>query len=136
MPKLFKNLLVLLLPVCALVLELLPFSFPFVSTPGPNIRYKTATSYWAPFYVLNVSGPITLILTAALIIFAVICVFILKKGYKHLFTVSFVTAIMSLLAMLYSVFAWIDKFTIISVVIFLLLCGECLLVYFSYRKNN
>ncbi len=136
MSKLFKNIFVLLLPVCALVLELLPFSFPFVSVMGPNNRYKTSTSYWAPFYVMNVSGPITLILTVALIIFVVICGLILKKGHKYLFVVSVATAIMSLLAMLYSVIAWMDKFTVISVVIFLLLCGECLLVYFSYRKNK
>ena len=135
MPKPLKSFTMLILPLIALILELLPFSFPFVSAGGPNVRHKAETSYWAPFYIVNAVAPLTLVLTAALIFSVIIYVFIIKKE-KFLFGVSAVTAVISFLAMLYSVFAWIDRFTVISVIIALLLCAESLFIYCCCVKNN
>lgn len=132
-----KRFLMVLLNAAALVLELLPFGMPLVLNGGaPDVVYKTESSYWAPFWLINVSAHFTLISTGILMVLVILFAFISnKKRHGSLLIFSLVTAVISTLAMIYSITQWIDAYTLVSVSVTLVLWTEFIVIRDFMKKT-
>ncbi|MCM1298613.1 MAG: hypothetical protein NC203_05270 [Firmicutes bacterium] len=126
-----KRILLIIFPAAALILMLIPFGMPVVqSGGGPNISFKTQSSYFSGFQwgMLNLAAPLTVICNVILLFFAVPYALSANKSLGRATRISTVIcAALAVTAMAYGMSMWIDGYTFISIAVSLLLIGEIVL---------
>ena len=128
-----KRLLVLILPIIALILEILPYG-AVLNFGQPNGRIiKETYSYFnlLPFGYANFGPFLTAILTCILI--ALLVVFCVKGKNSFLKTASVLTGV-AIFTSIMPLFFEISSFSIIGLFISLTLCAQLGLMIFSFKK--
>ena len=125
-----KKIRLLLLPIVAIVLEMLPVGAVCVFASSPTERARETFSYFSfvPFGYANFAPLITAILTCVLFILALIT--IKKDKVKTaVFVAALIAAIVSLLPLVYG----IDYYSIVGCLITISLVIECILAKISVK---
>lgn len=135
-----KRLLIMILPIIAIILELLPFGMPFAQNGGgPGIYSKIETSYFSelqPWGMCNFAAPLTVIANFILLFWAVPYAFSTNKSIGKAVRInSVIVAALAVIAMGYGMWMWIDGYTFISVGVSLLLTAEAVLS-FRLKRND
>lgn len=117
-----KKIPMLILPIAALILEIIPYGAVCVFAADEGERIRQTFSYFdlTPFGYANFGPFITAILTCALFVLAVIYVLKQSKGLNTaIMNISGVATATSLMPLLYG----IDFFSVVGAVITVLLAG-------------
>lgn len=128
-----KNLVLLVLPVAALILEALPFGavLNFASPDSEPIRRTFSYFSLIPFGYANFGPFITALLTCAILVLAIISAFA-GKGRVGVGAVSIAAFATSLMPLMFG----IASFSIVGVLISIALGVEALLSFLLKGKSN
>jgi len=122
-----KKLAAVLLPIIAIILELLPYGVVLNFAPGPGETLRQTYSYFSlmPFGYANVGPLFTAIMTCVILLLAVVLLFKDGKGIqKALFICSLIAVITSLMPLMFG----LSYFTMIAGCVTAVLVAECLVV--------
>lgn len=134
-----KRIFLIIFPVIALILTLIPLGMPVIQNGGgPGIYSKTESSYFSGFQwgMLNLAAPLTVICSVILLFFAVPYALSANKSLGRATRISSVIcAALAVAAMAYGMFMWTDRYSFISVAVSLLLIGETVLSIWLKRED-
>lgn len=121
-----KKWVAILLPIIAIILELLPYGAVLNFAPGPGETLRKTYSYFSlmPFGYANFGPFMTALLTCIILLLAVILLFRDGKGIKKaLFICSIIAIVTSLMPLMFGV----SYLTVVGGCITVVLVAECLI---------
>ncbi len=135
-----KNILLLVLPIIAVVLECLPYGavLNFANPEGASFRQTYSYFSLTPFGYANFSPFITAVLTCVILILTVFFIFKPTKMSAYVITgISFASFVISLSPLLFG----IDYFSVVGALISAVLLIYSLIFYFNkvrkfFREEN
>lgn len=121
---------ILIFPIIAIILEILPCGAVLVFAPSPTERVRETFSYFnlTPFGYANFAPFITALLTCIILLLALISIK-LEKMRKAVFWLSLATAIISLLPLVFG----IDYYSVVGGIITITLAIESVLAKISAK---
>lgn len=122
-----KKIATILLPIIAIILELLPYGAVLNFAPGPGETLRETYSYFSlmPFGYANLGPLLTAVLTCVMLLLAIILLFKEVRGIKKaLFICSIVAVITSLMPLMFG----FTYFSVVGGCITVVLAAECLVV--------
>ena len=121
---------ILIFPISAIILEILPCGAVLVFAPSPTERVRETFSYFnlTPFGYANFAPFITALLTCIILLLALISIK-LEKMRKAVFWLSLATAIISLLPLVFG----IDYYSVAGGIITITLAIESVLAKISAK---
>ncbi len=125
-----KKIRLLILPIITIILQILPCGAVLVFAPSPTERVRETFSYFnlTPFGYANFAPFITALLTCIILLLALISIK-LEKMRKAVFWLSLVTAIISLLPLVFG----IDYYSVVGGIITITLAIESVLAKISAK---
>lgn len=122
-----KKLAAVLLPIIAIILELLPYGAVLNFAPGPGETLRQTYSYFSlmPFGYANFGPFITALLTCVILLLTVVLLFKDSKGIrKSIFVCSIIAIVTSLMPLMFG-FSYL---TVVGACITVVLAAECLVM--------
>lgn len=122
-----KKLTAVLLPVTAIVLELLPYGAVLNFAPGPGETLRKTYSYFSlmPYGYANFGPLLTALLTCVILLLTVVLLFKDSKGIrKSIFVCSIIAIVTSLMPLMFG----FSYFTVVGGCITVVLVAECLVM--------